>query len=99
MVPVIKTIEIEPDSETAKHIMDATNTPAVLVINGSRFRVEREPNPRESPDTYLWSGYDPQRAIDGMRAAAGSWRDVDTEQLKADIRRWREEGSREPVDQ
>jgi len=33
-----------------------------------------------------------------MRAAAASWRDIDTEQLKEDIRRWREEGSREPVD-
>ncbi len=94
----MKTVEIEPESETAKVIVEASEHPTILVINGSRFRVEREPDAPALHENRLWEGYDPQRAIEGMRAAAGSWRDVDTEQLKADIRRWREEGSREPVD-
>ncbi len=94
----MKTVEIEPDSETAKIIVEASENPTVLVINGSRFRVKRETGSPAPTENGHWEGYNPQRAIDGMRAAAGSWRNIDTEQLKEDIRRWREEGSRKPVD-
>ena len=38
-----------------------------------------------SPVVEAWAGVD---------RAAGTWDDVDTEKLKADIYRWREEGSR-----
>lgn len=97
MVVATRTIEIEPGSDIAKVILEATETPTVLIVDGIRFRVEREDDSIDAHGRRRWSGYDPQRAIDGMRAAAGSWRDLDTERMKADLRRWREEGSREPV--
>lgn len=93
MVAATRSITISPESETGKLLQDAGETPTVFVVNGSRYRVLREPEPASKVD--LWEGYDPQRAIDGMRAAAGSWAHIDAEALIADIYRWREEGSRE----
>ena len=95
MVAAFRTIEIEPNSETAKLIVEASESAAVVKISGSHFRVERVLNTQALHPDDIWEGYDPRRAIDGMRAAAGSWSDIDGEALKADIRRWREEGSRE----
>ena len=51
MADTMKTVEIEPDSETAKIIVEASENPTVLVINGSRFRDKREtgsPAPTEN---------------------------------------------------
>jgi hypothetical protein len=39
-------------------------------------------------------GYDPEKVRANIRAAAGSWRDIDAEALKADLYQAREEGSR-----
>jgi len=97
MVARAKPIEISADSETAKLLREADETPAIFVVNGARYRVLREPASANAANDDLWADYDPQRAIDGMLAAAGSWRDVDGEKLKAVFRRWRDEGSREPV--
>lgn len=96
MAPNAKTIDIPSDSETARLLHEADETPLVLVVEGTRYRVRREPSEAATGADDLWADYDPERAIAGMRAAAGSWKDVDAEQLKADIRRWREEGSRPP---
>ncbi len=38
--------------------------------------------------------FDPVATLAGIRAAAGSWRGLDTEALKADLHRAREEGTR-----
>ncbi|MBI4318448.1 MAG: hypothetical protein HY675_08160 [Chloroflexi bacterium] len=46
------------------------------------------------PYPHQWTGYDPEAALAGIRAAAGSWKDLDTEALKKHIYRARREGSR-----
>ncbi len=94
MALTARSIDISAESETADRLREADKAPIVFVVGEARYRVVREQvNPAVDD---IWSGYDPQKAIDGMRAAAGSWKDIDAEALKADIRRWREEGSREP---
>ena len=47
----------------------------VLVVDGSRYRVHREPaNVRDETDD-PGADYDPERAISGMLAAAGRFQD------------------------
>jgi hypothetical protein len=95
MVVEVNTIEVEPDSELAKLLDEAGDTPLVLVKNGRRIRVTQEIVEERSSDP--WASYDPEKFEAGIVAAAGSWADVDAEKLIADVYRWREEGSR-PAD-
>lgn len=94
MVANARSIDIPAESETATRLHEADDAPVVFVVGGARYRVVREESNLAKDD--IWAGYDPEKAIEGMRAAAGSWKDIDAEALKADVRRWREEGSREP---
>jgi hypothetical protein len=97
MVAEAKPIEVPIDSETAKLLHEADEAPVVFVVGGERYLVLRESAASARPESDdPWADYDPEKAIAGMLAAAGSWRDVDAEKLKADIQRWREEGSRPP---
>lgn len=86
-----KTIEVEPGSEVDRLLVEAERAPLRLVRGGVRFRLVQETDD-------VWSGYDPERARAGMRAAAGAWSDVDAEELKAYIYRGREEGTRPLAD-
>ncbi len=83
-------IAVTPDSELAHLIEGAAGRPVLLEKDGVRYRLERD-------EDDVWRGYDPEAARAGIRAAAGSWSDLDAEQLKAAIYRAREEGSR-PLD-
>lgn len=47
-------------------------------------------------DDSMWSGYDPQRALDALEATAGSWADIDADALIAELYAAREKGSRPP---
>lgn len=94
MVAEAKSIDIPADSETAKLLHEADETPVVFVVGSARYRVLREPRPESTAADDPWANYDPDRAIAGMLEAAGKWKDVNGEKLKADIRRWRAEGSR-----
>ena len=85
-----KTVEVAPGSELDRWLDEAERTPLRLVRNGVSFRLARE---EEDP----WAGYDPEVAIAGMRAVAGTWSVSDAETLKEYIYRAREEGSR-PLD-
>lgn len=95
MVAEAKVINVEPDSELAHLLDDAEGRPLVLIKGRERFRVTRESIEESSNDP--WTKYDPEKLMEGVRAAAGAWADVDTEALKENIYRWREEGSR-PAD-
>lgn len=44
----------------------------------------------------IWVGYDPKAVETALRETIGSWADVDTDSLVAEIYRAREEGSRPP---
>jgi hypothetical protein len=93
------TIEVEPGSELARLLEKANGATMVLVKDGVRYRVtpeelaeEARPEAVSEPDP--WADYDPERALAGMLAAAGSWSDIDADKMIEDIYRWREEGSR-----
>ncbi len=82
-----KRITVKPDSELARLLDEAANTPLLLEKDGVQYRLDREEN-------HIRADYDPEVAREGIRTAAGSWKDIDTEALKAHLYRAREEGSR-----
>jgi hypothetical protein len=92
MAAEAKVVNVEPDSELAHLLDDADGRPIVLIKGRERFRVTREATGETASDP--WANYDPEKLMEGVRAAAGAWADVDTEALKKNIYRWREEGSR-----
>lgn len=94
MVSVLRTIQVEPGSEVDQLLDQAVAGPIDLERHGERYRLNRI---EEGAEGDLWSGYDPERAIANMRAAAGSWKGIDADDLKAYNYRAREEGTR-PVD-
>jgi hypothetical protein len=83
------TIHIANDSELARLLERVATNPLRLETNGVVYRVVREEND--------WAGYDPARVRAAVKAAVGSWADLDTDALIADLYRAREEGSR-PAD-
>ena len=91
MVNVLKTIHVEPGSEVDRLLDEAAAGPIDIERDGERYRLNRVTGNTEGD---LWDGYSAERAITNMRAAAGSWSDVDAEELKAYLYRAREEGTR-----
>ena len=89
MVTKTHTIHVDPDSELARALKEADAAPVVLESNGVHFRVTR------SADD-IWAGYDPERLLATVRAAAGTLTPEEGEELKELIYRGREEGSRPP---
>jgi hypothetical protein len=85
-----KKIIVNPNSEVARLLDEAADRPLLLEKDGVRYRLDRE-------ETDIWAGYDPEAAIEGIRAAAGSWKDIDAEVFKAYIRERRKASSRPPV--
>jgi hypothetical protein len=88
VIATAKTIEVVPGSELDRLLDEANGAPLVLVKDGIRFRVERE-----TDQTDIWAGYDPEKVRQAFRQAAGAWRNIDTEALKADIRAQRGQDS------
>jgi hypothetical protein len=81
------TIELEPESELAKALAAAGRTPVILVSDGERYVVNRQPaDPADD--------YDREEFCAALRAAAGTFTPEEGEQLKRDIYRWRQEGTR-----
>lgn len=85
-----KKITVRPGSDMAHLLEMAVKAPVLLEKDGVLFRVNAVEASVEEP----WARYDPTAALAGMRAAAGSWADLDAEELKANIYRGREEGTR-----
>ena len=53
------TIQLDPESELARILAAAEETPVVLNSNGVRFRVMRA-------EGDLWANYDPEAALEGL---------------------------------
>jgi hypothetical protein len=83
----VVTIEIESDSDLARALATAGKTPIAIVSNGQRYIVSREP-------FHAVDDYDPDEFREALRRAADIFTPEEAEQLKKDIYRWREEGSR-----
>jgi hypothetical protein len=87
----IKTIRVKPGSELDQLLAEADDAELQFERDGIRYRVNRVDT---ESDADLWSGYDSEAALAGMRRAAGSWGDVDADALKEELYRAREQGSR-----
>jgi len=62
---------------------------AVLVErDGQVFRLTREavPQVQLAPADDIWANYDPEKMLAALRNSRGVFKDIDTEQLKRDIR-------------
>jgi hypothetical protein len=81
------TIVIDPDSELGRALEETDGEPVVLLRNGTRFRVTRDP---DDP----WANYDPEKVRDGLRKFAGMLTREEGERIKELIYRGREEGTR-----
>lgn len=84
-----KTITISTQGEIARLLDEAADGPLILERDGIRYRLDREGSADLPP-------YNAEAALVAIRAAGGSWSDLDTEALKADLYRAREEGTRSP---
>jgi len=94
-----KTFDVAADSELADLLRESSETPLIFSLEGRRFRVEPEDfSQSDLTEAELWADFDQARFLEGIDAAAGSWRHLDTERMKGEIRRWRDEGSW-PADQ
>jgi hypothetical protein len=84
-----KTIKVSTDSELGKLVDKARRHPVLLEKDGAVYSL----TPHSSDPDDLWAGYDPISVKKAIAETAGSWKDLDTEKLIADIYRARKEGS------
>jgi hypothetical protein len=82
-------IRVPHDSELSRLLAAARDRPLVLEADGVRYRVIRE-------DEDLWADYDPEAVRAAVAATAGTWADLDADELIAALYRARREGSRPP---
>jgi hypothetical protein len=87
-----KKITVPEGSDLAKLLTDAGSRPLLLEKNGELYRLER----MEERDTAP-TPEDVARSRDGIRQAAGSWKDIDTEAFKAYIAERRRTANRPSV--
>jgi hypothetical protein len=85
-----KTIKVTADSELGKLVDAAARHPVLLEKDGAVYSI----SPASSDPDDLWAGYNPDKVKKAIAETAGSWKDLDTEKLIADIYRARKEGSR-----
>jgi hypothetical protein len=82
----LETITVRPDSDIARLLEQAAETPAIIEARGVRYRVMRE-------DDDPFAHYDPQRAKAALDRAFGSLTGVDTDALLAELREHRAQDS------
>lgn len=93
MILITKTVHVEPGGELDRLLDETAEGPIVLERDGVHYRLGRVDVEMEED---IWAGYDPEKAIAGMRAAAGFLSDEEAERLREYIYEGRELGSRPP---
>ena len=83
MVAEPNTVVVDPESEVAAFLDQATDAPLLVEFSGRRFRVTRE-----SDDPF--AGYDPERAAAALTRVFGILKGVDHEALSAELREQRD---------
>ncbi len=85
----------EADAELAELIRTTVETgePLRIVAGGRTYRVTATPDERGRPDAETV-----KRSIEGIRAAAGTWSDLDVEEIKAYLAERRRQPGRPPVE-
>ncbi len=86
MAAALKTITVEPDSEVAQVLDQATEEPILIETRGARFRVVRE---REDP----FANYDPERVRSALDAMFGTLKGIDVDAFLAELREQRGQDS------
>jgi hypothetical protein len=81
------TITVDPESDLGRALDESDATTAVLVKDGARFRVVRDP---DDP----WATYDPESVLEGLREIAGTLSPEEGARMKEIVYRGREEGTR-----
>ena len=81
------TITIDPDSELGQALTESDGSAVILLHNGARFLVTRDP---DDP----WANYDPEKVRAGLRKFGGMISPEEGERIKETIYRGREEGTR-----
>ena len=84
----LRKITVSPGGELAALLEEANDTPLLLEKDGRLYRLAIE----ELTD--IWSTYDPEHVRKAVARTAGSWNDIDTDELIAALYRARDEGSR-----
>jgi hypothetical protein len=97
-----RAVRVPTDSELSLVLREAASASApVLVDTGDAiYTIEVESTRPGTASEALLPGPTPEqvaRSIEGMRKAAGSWKDIDAEAFKAYIRERRRSSSRPPV--
>jgi len=87
-----RTVKINKDADLGEAVSDviADGTPRLLVRDGTPVAVVITPNDyaelAEERISDAWQGYDPEKARQALRAAAGAITGVDREKLLHDLR-------------
>lgn len=86
-------VQVESESELGRILDMIEDSPVYLETSKGVFCIVRQPllSAENERDDFV---YDPEVALAGINAAAGAWRDLDTEAMKEYIYRAREEGTR-----
>jgi hypothetical protein len=87
-----KKISVPEGSGLAKLLTDAATRPIVLEKNGELYRLERMGNEDIAP-----SPQDVARSREGIREAAGSWKNIDAAAFKVYIAKRRHTANRPSV--
>jgi len=85
-------IHVKPGSELADLLARAGAMPVLLETEGAIYRLDRMPKEATLPTPEEVS-----RSRAGILKAAGSWKDIDTEQFKAYISRRRRTATRPSI--
>ena len=85
-----RTIKVTANSELGKLVDEARRHPVLFEKDGAVYSL----TPASSDPDDLWAGYDPDKVKKAIAETAGSWKDLDTDKLIADIYRARRVGSR-----
>lgn len=89
----MKRIKVTEKTKLSDVLSEAERAPIELERDGELYKLARVSlTVAEGDDPF--AHYDPEAVRTGMRAAAGSWSDIDPEAFKAYIYRAREEGTR-----
>lgn len=87
MITEPKRIRVDPGSEIARILDEAKENPVILESSGDTFRLSYE-------KTEQVSGLDPEKIKHAIAQTAGSWADLDTDKMIAELYQAREQGSR-----
>ncbi len=82
-------MKVKPGSELARLLEAARGDVLLLEKDDELYRIVREMKEED-----ISGGYDPEKVREALAETAGSWADIDTDSLIAEIYRAREQGSR-----